>query len=210
MSARQAMFRGAVVVVCALGAMVLGAQSAQAEPKPETPPSHSVNSPKPSPTPGAASTKSSGATVSTSTTTASSSGASNSTSSSSTVVGTTATVHNSSSASSASTALRQSYTPPRSAHTAPAKPKPDRAPPKLGQLFELRVLAGLRDLPSVESPTSSGWLLAAGFALVLLVVAETSFLGLAGSRFGVGDDRSAGKRRPAEEPLAIRRVQLRR
>ena len=201
------MFRGAVVVVCALGALVLGAQSAQAEPKPETPPSHSVNSPKPSPTPGAASTKSSGATVSTSTTTASSSGASNSTSSSSTVVGTTATVHNS---SSASTALRQSYTPPRSAHTAPAKPKLDRAPPKLGQLFELRVLAGLRDLPSVESPTSSGWLLAAGFALVLLVVAETSFLGLAGSRFGVGDDPSAGKRRPAEEPLAIRRVQLRR
>jgi len=97
--------------------------------------------------------------------------------------------------------LRQSYTPPRRAHT---------APPKLGQLFELRVLAGLRDLPSVESPTSSGWLLAAGFALVLLVVAETSFLGLAGSRFGVGGDRSAGKRRPAEEPLAIRRVQLRR
>jgi Predicted solute binding protein len=192
------MFRGAVVVVCALGAMVLGAQSAQAEPKPETPPSHSVKSPKPSPTPGAASTKSSGATASTSATTAS------------TVVGTTATVHNSSPASSASTALRQSYTPPRRAHTAPPKPKPDRASPKLGQLFELRVLAGLRDLPSVESPTSSGWLLAAGFALVLLVVAETSFLGLAGSRFGVGGDPSAGKRRPAEEPLAIRRVQLRR
>lgn len=198
MSARQAMFRGAVVVVCALGAMVLGAQGAQAEPKPETPPSHSVNSPKPSPTPGAASTTSSGATASTSTTTAS------------TVVGTTATAHNSSPASSASTALRQSYPPPRRAHTALPKPKPDRAPPKLGQLFELRVLAGLRDLPSVESPTSSGWLLAAGFALVLLVVAETSFLGLAGSRFGVGGDRSAGKRRPAEEPLAIRRVQLRR
>jgi hypothetical protein len=173
--------------------MVLGAQSAQAEPKPETPPSHSVNSPKPSPTPGAASTKSSGATAS-----------------ASTVVGTTATVHNSSPASFASTALRQSYTPPRRAHTAPPKPKPDRAPPKLGQLFELRVLAGLRDLPSAESPTSSGWLLAAGFALVLLVVAETSFLGLAGSRFGVGGDRSAGKRRPAEEPVAIRRVQLRR
>jgi hypothetical protein len=172
--------------------MVLGAQGAQAEPKPETPPSHSVNSPKPSPTPGADSTKSSGATAS-----------------ASTVSGTTATVHNSTPASSASTALRQSY-PPRRAHTAPPKPKPDRAPPKLGQLFELRVLAGLRDLPSVESPTSSGWLLAAGFALVLLVVAETSFLGLAGSRFGVGGDRSAGKRRPAEEPLAIRRVQLRR
>jgi hypothetical protein len=201
-SARQAMFRGAAVVVCALGAMVLGAQSAQAEPKPETPPSHSVNSPKPSPTPGAASTTSS-ASASTSTTTApaSSSGASNSISSASTVAGTTATVHNSSPASSASTALRKSYSPPRRAHT---------APPKLGQLFELRVLAGLRDLPSVESPTSSGWLLAAGFALVLLVVAETSFLGLAGSRFGVGGDRSAGKRRPVDEPLAIRRVQLRR
>jgi hypothetical protein len=203
------MFRGAVVVVCALGAMVLGAQSAQAEPKPETPPpSHSVNSPKPSPTPGAASTKSSGATASTSTAPASSSGASSSISS--TVVGTTATVHNSSSASSLSTAPRQSYTPPRSAHTAPPKPKPDRVPPKLGRLFELHVLTDLRELPSVASSDSSRWLLAAGFALVLLVVAETSFLGLAGSRFGVGGAPSAAKRRTAEEPLAIRRVQLRR
>jgi len=202
------MFSAAIVVVCALGAIVLGVQSAQAEPKPETPPSRSVNSPNPSPTP--ASTSSSGAAASTSTTApASSSGASNSISSASTVVGTTATVHTSSPASSGSTAPRQSYAP-RGAHSAPPKPKSDRAPPKLGRLFELRVFAGLRELPSVASPDSSGWLLAAGFVLVLLVVAETSFLGLAGSRFGVGGDRSAGRRPPAQESLAIRQVQLRR
>lgn len=53
-------------------------------------------------------------------------------------------------------------------------------------------------------------LLAGGFALVLLVIAETSFLGLAGSRFRVGGVRAPSERRPADEPLPIRRVQLRR
>jgi hypothetical protein len=46
-------------------------------------------------------------------------------------------------------------------------------------------------------------LVAAGIALVLLVLAEASFLGLAGSRLG-----RAGVR--ADEPLAIRQIQLRR
>jgi hypothetical protein len=44
-------------------------------------------------------------------------------------------------------------------------------------------------------------LVAAGIALVLLVLAEASFLGLAGSRLGRADVRP-------DEPLAIRRVEL--
>jgi hypothetical protein len=97
---------------------------------------------------------------------------------------------------------------PPKAHT--ARPKSDRAPLKLYRLFELHTLAALRDLPSVASSPSSGLLLAAGFALVLLVIAETSFLGLAGSRFAPGGARPQSKRRPTDEPVAVRRVQLRR
>ena len=65
-------------------------------------------------------------------------------------------------------------------------------------------------MPSGTGSRGSGLLLAAGFALVLLVIAEASFLGLARFRFGAGGARVPSKRRPAGEPLAIRRVQLRR
>ena len=66
--------------------------------------------------------------------------------------------------------------------------------------------AGLSELRSAASSSRSALLLAAGFALLLLVIAETTFLGFASSRLGVAPVR----RRPPEESVPIRRVQLRR
>jgi cytoskeletal protein RodZ len=201
-SVRLGMVRGALVVVCALAGMALGVQWAHAEPKPETPPqSHRDTSLQPvSVSPQhSAPAKSGSATTSTSATTsspASRSDVSTSTSSTRRAVVTTRVAPNATSAPSTPTASTQR-------HTAP--PKRDLAP-----LFELRVLGGLRELPSAASSSGSGLLLAAGFALVLLVIAETSFLGLAASRLGLGDIRAPSKQRSPDEPLAIRRVQLRR
>jgi hypothetical protein len=52
-------------------------------------------------------------------------------------------------------------------------------------------------------------LLVAAIALLLIVIAEASFLRLAGSRLGIAGDRDSA-RRPADDSLPIRRVQLRR
>jgi hypothetical protein len=68
----------------------------------------------------------------------------------------------------------------------------------------------LNELRSVGTSGSSSLLVAAGIALVLLVLAEASFLGLAGSRLGRADARAPTRRDPADKPLAIRPVQLRR
>jgi hypothetical protein len=197
--------RGALVVLCAASAMTLGAQGAQAEPKPEVPPpSHGSGSLQPSPTPSATTTPTTGGKA----TTSASTGVSTSIPAASRVVGTTATAHQGVAVSTASP--RQSHAP-RSKLAHAATPKPQRPPPRLDRLFDLRVLAGLRDLPAVGSSDGSGWLLAAGFALVLLVIAETSFLGLASSRFGArGSVRTPSQSWPADEPLPIRRVRLRR
>lgn len=205
MSARLPVIRGGLVAVCALTAMALGAQPVHAEPKPETPPpSNGVKSPQPSPTPAAASTKSKSTTTSAP---ASSSHVSTSSSTSTPtvrrVVVTTPIAHNPVPLPSPSTAPTRRHTAPPKTHTAP--PRHD-----LAQLFELRDLDGLREVPSGVGSRSSGLLLAAGFALILLVIAETSFLGLAGFRFGARGARAPSNRRPAGEPLAIRRVQLRR
>jgi hypothetical protein len=96
-------------------------------------------------------------------------------------------------------------------HTAPP-PKPrHRAPAQFsGWPVGLRDAAGLNELRSVASSGGSSLLFAAGFALLLLVIAEASFLGLIGSRPGVAGDRAPAKRRPTDEPYAIRPVQLRR
>jgi hypothetical protein len=66
--------------------------------------------------------------------------------------------------------------------------------------------AGLHELSSVASSGGSAVLLAAGIALLLLVIAETTFLGFASSRLVIAPVR----RRSAEEPFPIRRVQVRR
>jgi hypothetical protein len=59
-----------------------------------------------------------------------------------------------------------------------------------------------RDLAQPSSSGASLLLLLVGLALVVLVVGETTFLRKAG--------RAPGRRRTAEEPLPIRRVQLKR
>lgn len=202
MNARLAMLRGAVVAVCVLVSMALAAQQAHAGPKPEPPPQPQGGTvPQPTPSPGATSTQSKSAKTSTP---ASSSGVSNSVPSVRRAVPTTTIVHHSDSVPSAPT---PSHTAPPKVHNAPPEPvKPIQA----ARLFELRIIAGLRELPSNASSEGSGLLLAAGFALVLLVIAETSFLGLASSRFGLGGIRAPSKRRPADDSLPIRRVRLRR
>jgi hypothetical protein len=68
----------------------------------------------------------------------------------------------------------------------------------------------LNALRSVEGSGGSSLLLAAAIALLLFVMAEASFLGLAGSRLGHGEAGPRAPREPADEPLAIRRIQLRR
>jgi hypothetical protein len=79
-----------------------------------------------------------------------------------------------------------------------------------------RLTFGLRDIATLDelSPTAgsggSALLLAAGFLLVLFVIGETAFLGLAGSRLQVARARPPARRRSPEEPYPIRRIQLRR
>ncbi len=75
--------------------------------------------------------------------------------------------------------------------------------------FGLRDIASLHELRSTRS-SSSTLLLAAGFLLVLFVIGETAFLGLAGSRLQVARTRTPVRRRSSEERYLIRRVQLRR
>jgi hypothetical protein len=196
------MLRASVVAVCVLVSMALAAQQAHAGPNPEPPPQPQGGTlPQPTPSPTATAAQSKSARTSTA---ASSSGVSNSVPSGQRAVPTTTIVHHSASVPSAAT---QSHTAPPKTHNAP--PKPAR-PIQAARLFELRIIAGLRELPSNASSEGSGLLLAAGFALVLLVIAETSFLGLASSRFGLGGIRAPSKRRPTDDPLAIRRVRLRR
>jgi len=71
--------------------------------------------------------------------------------------------------------------------------------------------AGLNELRAVASSSSRGTpLFAAALALMLIVIAEASFLRLAGSRLGAPSAHASLRRRRADEPVAIRRVQLRR
>jgi hypothetical protein len=74
----------------------------------------------------------------------------------------------------------------------------------------LRNAAGFGEVRSVASSSDSPWLLAAGLLLVLLVLGETTFLGLAGPRLGVAQPRAPRERRRPPEELPIRRIKLRR
>jgi hypothetical protein len=94
-------------------------------------------------------------------------------------------------------------TPQRPARRGRARPAAQDHP---GRPAGWQDAAGLSELRSAASSSRSALLLAAGFALLLLVIAETTFLGFASSRLGVVPVR----RRPPEESVPIRRVQLRR
>lgn len=192
------------VLCCALVLMAFAAGRAQADPKPEAAPPPHNGSPQVQPAPA----------PSTSGTSASTSTQDNS--STSTPLGSSTSSHVSSpvptsvrsvsrrpvTAAHVRTSLRRPHARPRG-HTAPqaARSRPLRL--NTGWPAWLRRdAAALNEMPPVGG-SSTRMLVAAGITLVLLVLAEASFLGLAGSRLGRADVR-------ADEPLAIRRVELRR
>ena len=187
------------VLACALTVMAFVAQRASAGLKPEAPPhshggSHTVSPLHPVPGPGASEKT-----------------ASASTHVSAPVSVSTPTVHRTVVAAAIVRATSGSPAVQPRQHTA-ARPKArHRAPAKdSGWPVGLRDAAGLNELRSVATSSGSFWLFAAGFALLLLVIAEASFLGLAGSRLGFAGGRVPAKPRSADEPYAIRPVQLRR
>jgi hypothetical protein len=184
--------RGMVVAACALLALAVTTQRAQAAPpKPQAPPRAHRTAPHPAPWPGASATKS--------------------------------VMSTSSSSASASTSIPAAphvaravvvVAAQRSAAPAtPLRPKPrTRAKPARdpGLPIGFQDSAGLNELRSVATSGDSALLLVAGLVLLLLVIGETTFLGLAGSRLEVARVRAPVRRPPPEEPLPIRRVQLRR
>lgn len=192
------------VLCCALVLMAFAAGRAQADLKPEAPPQPHKGSAQVQPVPA----------PSTSGTSASTSTQVNS--STSTRLGSSTSTHVS---PPVSTSIRSvSRRPVTAAHVRASSRQPHARPqrrttPQAGrhQLPTLnsgwpawlRNAAALNELPPVGGSSNTRMLVAAGIALVLLVLAEALFLGLAGSRLGRADVR-------ADEPLAIRRVQLRR
>jgi hypothetical protein len=184
------------VFCCALVLMAFAAGRAQADPKPEAPPQPHNGSAQVQPVPAP-----------------STSGTSASTS---TQVNSSTSTHVS---PPVSTSIRSvSRRPVTVAHVRASSRQPHARPqrrttpqaarhqlPSLNSGWPawLRNAAALNQLPPVGGSSSTRMLVAAGIALVLLVLAEASFLGLAGLRLGRADVR-------ADEPLAIRRVQLRR
>lgn len=192
------------VFCCALVLMAFAAGRAQADPKPEAPPQPYHGSAQVQPVPA----------PSTSGTSASTSTQVNS--STSTRLGSSTSTHVS---PPASTSIRSvSRTPVTAAHVRASSRQPHartqrrttpqaapHQPRSVNSVWPawLRDAAALNELPPVGGSSSTRMLVEAGIALVLLVLAEASFLGLAGSRLRRADVRP-------DEPLAIRRVELRR
>jgi len=192
------------VFCCALVLMAFAAGRAQADPTPEAPPQPHNGSAQVQPVPA----------PSTSGTSASTSTQVNS--STSTPLGSSTSTHVS---PPVSTSIRSvSHRPVTAAHVRASSRQPHaraqrrttpqaarHQPPSLNSVWPawLRDAAALNEVPPVGGSSSTRMLVAAGIALVLLVLAEASFLGLAGSRLGGADARP-------DEPLAIRRVELRR
>ena len=193
MSARLRLRRGTLVAVCALFALAVLTGRAQAGPAPEAPPHPPGGSLKPDPGPGTAKPAI--------TTTPSSSRASSYVPSFQRAAVPAATVR-STSVHHTSTART---TPPQHRATQPKIDPPAQYP---ALPVGLRAVAGFNELRAAASSGGSALLLAAGLLLVLFVIGETTFLGLAGSRLGVA--RAPTRRRSSEEPYPIRRIQLRR
>ncbi|HEY6836005.1 MAG TPA: hypothetical protein VI142_05970 [Gaiellaceae bacterium] len=203
MNARGMLFSRVFVFGCTLAVMAFAAQRAHAGLKPEAPPhshggSHSVGTLHPVAPGGGSATSSSTSTAATHYTPP--------VSTSTPVVQRAAVA-----AAIVRSTPRPAVTQPQR-HVAPPQPRPrHRASAQFsGWPVGLRDAAGLNELRSVASSGGSSLLFVAGFALLLLVIAEASFLGLMGSRPGAAGERAPAKRRPADEPYAIRPVQLRR
>ena len=196
MSAKASMLGKMFAAACTLLAFAASAQRAHAAPKPVAPPHSHRKAVRPVPWPGASSATKS--------------------------VQSTTTVSTSGSAP-APPALRRPARATIVFRTAngPVAPNTRQRPAPRGQATSTaqdhpgrpagwQDSAGLSGLRSAASSTGSALLLAAGFALLLLVIVETTFLGFASSRLGVAPVRRPVRRRPTEESFPIRRVQLRR
>jgi cytoskeletal protein RodZ len=187
-SARRLMVARLFVFCCALVLMAFAAGRAQADPTPEAPPQPHNGSAQLQPVPAPST---SGTSTSTSTQV---------NSSTTTRLGTSTSTHVS---PPASTSIRSVSRRPVQRRTKPQAARHQLPSLNSGWPAWLRNAAALNELPPVGGSSSTRMLVAAGIALVLLVLAEASFLGLAGSRLGRADVRP-------DEPLAIRRVELRR
>jgi hypothetical protein len=201
-SARRMVVCRLFVLGCALFLMAFVAEPAMADPQPEAPPQpHSGSAHvQPAPAPSASGTNSSTSTR-----------VSSPTSTTPPLSTSVRTVPQSPvTAAHVRASSRPLHTGPRR-HATPRQ-APRHQPPSLnfGWPTWLRGTTGLNELRSVGRAGGSSLPVAAGIALVLLVIAEASFLRLAGSRLGRPDARLPARKRPADEPLAIRRVQLRR
>ena len=207
MSATRMVVCRLLVLGCALVLMAFAAAPAMADPQPEAPPQpHSGSAHvQPVPAPSASGTNSSASTQGTSST---STRVSSPTSTTPTSV---LTVPQSPvTAAHVRASSRPLHTGPR--RHATSRQASRHQPPSLNSGWPtwLRSTTALNELRSVGRAGGSSLPVAAGIALVLLVIAEASFLGLAGSRLGRPDARLPARKRPADERLAIRRVQLRR
>ena len=202
MSATRMVVCRLFVLGCALFLMAFAAEPAMADPQPEAPPQpHSGSAHvQPVPAPSTSGTNSSASTR-----------VSSRTSTTPPLSTSVRTVPQSPvTAAHVRASSRPLHTGPR--RHATHRQAPRHQPPSLisGWPTWLRGTTGLNELRSVGRAGGSSLPVAAGIALVLLVIAEASFLGLAGSRLGRPDARLPARKRPADEPLAIRRVQLRR
>src|SRR2546421_8268942 len=181
--------RGIFTVACALLAFAATAQRAQAAPKPVAPPHAHHQALKPVPWPGASSTNPSSSTRSVST-----------------------SIPAVRRVARSAVIARAIYRPVASGSATPQRPAPrSKAPPPAqdrGRPVGFQDAAGLSELRSAASSSSSALPLAAGIALLLLVIGETTFLGLPSSRLGGPRRRGHGAPRPPGAPLSIRRGQL--
>jgi|GraSoiStandDraft_4_1057263.scaffolds.fasta_scaffold12564_1 hypothetical protein len=198
------------VLGCALVLMAFAAEPAMADPQPEAPPQpHSGSAHvQPVPAPSASGTNSSASTQVSSSTSTQVSFPTSTTPPLSTSVRTVP--QSPVTAAHVRASSRPLHTRPR--RHATSRQASRQQPPSLNSGWPtwLRGTTGLHELRSVGRAGGSSLPVAAGIALVLLVIAEASFLGLASSRLGRPDARLPARKRPADEPLAIRRVQLRR
>ncbi|HEY6149044.1 MAG TPA: hypothetical protein VIW19_00875 [Gaiellaceae bacterium] len=183
MSMRPMALGGAMATACVVAAFSAAVQCAQAALKPEAPPQKQGSALKPVPGPGAG-------TISVTSPTSSQQ--------------VSAPSQASRPASSAGSFHVRPATTSNS--RAPQRPTARRESPPArasGRFVGFRDAAGFVDLQQAARSEGSALLLAAGLLLVLLAIGETAFLAFVGPP-------APSSRRPPEDAVPIRRIQLRR
>jgi hypothetical protein len=205
MDAKKRLLRLATFVVCCCGAVGLSPAKAQAEQglRPERPPG-TVGAPlRPDPAPSALAPETS--TVSSSPT-SSSSYAPPASSESSRQVAPSVPASSSVPSAPAHAVARASE---RRASRSPA-PRHFAGRPSWAWWPWRGAVSAFGSAQPTASPEASIPLLAAGLALLVLVIGEATFLGLAANLFGVPARRLQASRRPSDAPFPIRQVFPRR